>query len=249
MMTHIQLDNVNLDYIIKTGSESIKQTVMALLGRRSASARRSVFNTSYRALTDITLSFCHGDRVGILGRNGAGKSTLLRVLGGIYAPTLGTVSVQGKVNCLFDMSAGMNPEATGYENIVHLAVLRGLKKKEANDIVEDVADFTELGQFLSQPVRTYSAGMQLKLTFGVATKTSADILLVDEVIGVGDAVFMKKATARIETMIRSSGILVLTSHSEDAIRQFCNKAIVLEQGHLIFSGGVDEAIAHYNSRG
>jgi ABC-2 type transport system ATP-binding protein/lipopolysaccharide transport system ATP-binding protein len=247
-MSSIELNNVSLDYIIKTGSDSIKMTIVQLLNRavkRPGSNRVSIKNSSYRALNNINLTINTGDRIGLLGRNGAGKSTLLRVLAKIYRPDHGTVKINGKISSLFDVNLGMNVEATGYENIINLAIMRGLSKKEAIAITEEIESFTELGNFLNSPVKTYSAGMQMKLAFAVSTAIAPEIMLIDEIIGAGDMHFMEKAMKRLENMIEKSQVLALTSHSTDIIKKFCNKVVVLERGEIKFIGAVDEGIEYY----
>lgn len=250
MSAAIQLDKVCLDYIIKSGSDSLKKTILATfnaLVKNKSDKLKEVKNSSYRALNDVTLSINSQDRVGLLGRNGAGKSSLLRVMAKVYQPNFGTIKVSGTISSLFDVCLGMDSESTGYENIVHLAVMRGFSRKVAESIIADVEDFTELGNFLKAPVRTYSAGMLMKLAFAVATAIPPEIILIDEVIGAGDAYFMKKANARIASMVDKTQILVLTSHSTDIIRQFCNKTVVLEKGEVKFVGGTEDGIKFYES--
>jgi len=248
-MSSITLDNVSLDYIIKTGTDSVKKVFLnsayRLLNRNPQKTLVQTKHGSYRALNNISVNFNRGDRVALLGKNGAGKSTLLRVLAKIYLPTEGKIQVNGTISSLFDIGLGINREATGYENIVTLAILRGFSKKKAHAIIEDVETFTELGEFLKSPIRTYSSGMQMKLAFAVATAINPEILLLDEVIGVGDGHFMKKAVDRMKSKIDSADILVLTSHSEDIVKQFCNKAIVLEQGKIVFNGEINDAFDYY----
>lgn len=248
-MASIDLKDVCLDYIIKTGSHSIKKTAIHLLNnyvkRTPKTDAVSIRNSSYRALNNINLTLREGDRVGILGRNGAGKSTLLRVLAKIYSPNYGSIAINGKISSLFDVNLGMNPEATGYENIVNLAIMRGISKKSALAMISDIEQFTELGDFLKSPTKTYSAGMQIKLAFGVATAYPPEIMLIDEIIGVGDAYFMEKATRRLESMIEQSQILVLTSHSNEIVKRFCNKILVLDKGNIQFLGSVEEGIDFY----
>jgi ABC-2 type transport system ATP-binding protein/lipopolysaccharide transport system ATP-binding protein len=243
----IHLQQVCLDYTLKTGSVSLKKFLIRMLHHRSRGADPFFAHQQYRALDNITLSFKTGDRVAILGQNGAGKSTLLRVLAGIYKPQSGQVQVKGSISSLFDIDLGLNPEATGYENIMTLCILRGLSREEALASLPDIEAFTELGSFLKAPIRTYSAGMRIKLAYAVATSGRSDIFLVDEIIGVGDAVFMKKALHRFERFIHESHILVLTSHALDIVKSFCNKAIVLEAGKIAFSGDVSEAIGFYET--
>lgn len=251
MTTSIKLNNVSLDYIVKSGSDSLKRTVIATcnaLLNNNAAKLKEMQNTSYRALNNVTLDIKSQDRIGLLGRNGAGKSTLLRVMAKVYKPNTGSVAVSGKIASLFDVCLGMNNEATGYENIINLGIMRGLSKKIAETIVTDVENFTELGNFLNCPVRTYSSGMLMKLAFAVATAVAPEIILIDEVIGVGDAHFMKKANERIMNMIEKTQILVLTSHSTEIVRQFCNKTIVLDKGEVKFTGDTEAGIEFYEKR-
>lgn len=248
-MSSIELNNVCLDYIVKTGTISIKKSMVHLcrgLIQKNHDAT-AIQHSSFRALNNINLSIGMGDRFGLLGRNGAGKSTLLRVLAKIFKPSAGTLRINGSVSSLFDVQLGMNPEATGFENIINLAIMRGFSRSKAKSIITEVEAFTELGTFLNNPVRTYSTGMQMKLAFAVSTAFPPEILLIDEIIGAGDMHFMQKATARLENMIENSHALVLTSHSNDIIRQLCNKIVVLERGEIQYIGNVDEGIAFYQS--
>jgi len=244
-MSFIELNNVCLDYILKTGTDSFKQAVLSMLKSSKAAKKSCINNSTFQALDNINLKIKKGDRVGLLGRNGAGKSTLLRVMAKIYTPTKGFMSVNGAISNLFDVNLGINVEATGYENIINLGIMRGWSKQDACNIVSDIESFTELGEFLNKPVHTYSTGMQMKLAFSVATARPPEIVLIDEIIGAGDAYFMKKATRRIENMVDKSHILVLTSHSNEIIRNFCNKVCVLQEGRLIYSGDVTSGIKFY----
>lgn len=247
-MSSVTLKEVSLDYIVKTGTDSLKQSVVQILNKcvkKDHVRPVAIRNSAYRALNNINLTIKTGDRIGIVGRNGAGKSTLLRVLGKVYRPNHGQVLIHGKISSLFDINLGMNIEATGYENIINLSLMRGVSKKEARDMIQDVENFTELGEHLKYPVRTYSAGMRMKLAFAVATANVADIMLIDEVIGVGDSHFMDKAIERLENSIESSHILVLTSHAIETIERFCNKVLVLEAGEIKFLGSVQEGLDYY----
>lgn len=243
-MSSIELTDVSLDYLIKTGTASLKQALFSLF---HPSKTNNINNSKYQALNGINLKIGKGDRVGLLGQNGAGKSTLLRVMAKIYAPTSGVMQINGEISNLFDVNLGLNVEATGYENILNLGIMRGWSKKAAYSVVEDIESFTELGEFLKKPVCTYSTGMQMKLVFAVATALPPEIVLIDEIIGAGDARFMKKATLRIENMVDKSDILVLTSHSNEIIQRFCNKVAILEQGKVVFFGGVEEGIEAYQA--
>ncbi|MDF1684630.1 MAG: ATP-binding cassette domain-containing protein [Legionellaceae bacterium] len=245
-MSSIELTDVSLDYLIKTGTASLKQTLLSLFNP-SKNKHININNSKFRALNGINLKINKGDRVGLLGQNGAGKSTLLRVMAKIYAPTSGSLHINGEISNLFDVNLGLNVEATGYENILNLGIMRGWSKQDAYSIVEDIESFTELGDFLNKPVCTYSTGMQMKLVFAVATARPPEIVLIDEIIGAGDARFMKKATQRIEDMVNKSHILALTSHSNEIIQRFCNKVAILEKGKVIFFGDVAEGIDTYQA--
>ncbi len=199
-----------------------------------------------KALENITAVVDEGDRVGLIGHNGAGKTTLLRVLAGVYPPTGGTLSVRGRVSALLSPGLGMDVEDTGYENIRNIGLLLGMTKKEIDAKIDEIADFTELGGFLALPVRTYSSGMHLRLTFAVVTAIDPDILLLDEGLGAGDARFAERAQKRVDSLIGKASVMVLASHSEEMIRKSCNKAMLLDQGELVFYGPVGEAFEAYH---
>ncbi|MFN9212933.1 MAG: ABC transporter ATP-binding protein [Betaproteobacteria bacterium] len=199
------------------------------------------------AVNRVTLEFMHGERVALLGRNGAGKSTLLRLLGGIYPPTSGLVTIRGRVSSLTDMSMGMDMEATGYENVVLRGVVMGLTRRAARALTPDIEAFTELGNFLNLPVRTYSTGMLLRLAFAISTAVQPDILLLDEMVGAGDAAFIDKARQRIGGLIERASVMVLASHDEELVRQLCNRALWLDAGAVRADGPVDEVLASYRA--
>jgi ABC-2 type transport system ATP-binding protein/lipopolysaccharide transport system ATP-binding protein len=249
MSVTMNLEGVSLDYLIKTGSDSLKQTVFHLcngvLGRNIKEKKRLIKNDSFRALDGIDLQLQKGDRVGLLGKNGAGKSSLLRVMARIYKPSSGRIEVNGNISNLFDIHLGFNPEATGYENIINLGIMRGWNREQARSVVDEIEQFTELQHFLDKPVRTYSSGMHMKLAFAVATSTVSDILLIDEIIGVGDAQFMEKAQQRIMSLVNKVHILVLTSHSTEVIERFCNKVIVMDAGKIKYMGDCQSGIKFY----
>lgn len=248
-MSAIQLTNVSLDYILNSGSPSIKK--LAFHSLRSLFSKKSMHEkahkiTSFRALNNINITINKGDRVGVLGRNGSGKSTLLRVLARIYQPNHGALVIQGRISHLFDVTLGLNPDANGYENIAILGILGGVPKTHLHHLIRDVESFTELGEFLNQPIRTYSTGMKMKLAFAVATAKESEILLIDEIIGAGDGFFMDKATERLSGMIDNSHILVLTSHSYEIVRRFCNKILVLDRGEIQFFGDMETGFIWYD---
>lgn len=181
----------------------------------------------------------------MIGHNGAGKSTLLKTIAGIYEPSEGAISTSGTIASLLDISLGMNPESSGRENIYSRGMLLGMTKKEIDELSEDIIAFTELADFIDLPVRTYSSGMSVRLAFAISTAVKPDILLLDEVISAGDASFMERARRRIGELIESVGILVFSSHSEQDVKDFCNRGIVLDAGNIVFDGSVDAAFEYY----
>jgi ABC-type polysaccharide/polyol phosphate transport system ATPase subunit len=184
------------------------------------------------ALKDVSFTINEGDAVGLVGHNGAGKSTLLRTMAGIYNPVSGQVIRSGKVATLLDMGMGMDPELSGYENISRMLVLLGLEKHQIDKRKKDIEDFTQLGNFLQLPVRTYSTGMATRLSFAMATSVEPDILLVDEIFGTGDGDFQIRAKDRMLKLIESVGIFVFASHSHDMVKEYCNRFFYLEHGGL-----------------
>ncbi len=167
-----------------------------------------------------------------IGHNGSGKSTLLRTLAGIFAPTRGSISIEGRVSTVFGLGAGLQPELTGYENIIRMGIMLGASRAEAESHIPDIEEFSELGNFLAMPVSTYSDGMRTRLAFGVATAAHPEILLIDEVLGAGDAEFQVRAQRRLSGFIEKSSILVLASHSAQLITQFCSSTLQLAHGRI-----------------
>lgn len=245
-MAHIKLDDVEIAFAqTDARSQSLKQLAMSVFRGRKASVARA--GTVVRALRNVTLEFKDGDRVGLLGRNGAGKSTLLRVLSGVYDPHIGHVRIEGRTASLLSLGLGFFPDLTGKENILTSSMFYGPSRSEALARCDDIAAFTELSGSLDRPIRTYSAGMQMRLAFGVATAFDPEILLLDEVVGVGDHAFAARAAARIEALVGAVKILVLASHDEAALRRFCTRGIVLNNGEIKFDGRLDDAIKSYHS--
>jgi ABC-type polysaccharide/polyol phosphate transport system ATPase subunit len=244
-LTTIRLDDVSVDIpVYNFGSASLRKTLLGktIGGQFSQAGAHVIVN----ALKNISLEAQDGDRIGLIGSNGSGKSTLLRVLAGVYAPTSGTCEVRGDVVPMFDTSLGMNGDATGFESIRICSALWGLSRKQTAATLDDIIGFTELGDYLSMPIRTYSTGMRLRLAFAIATARKPDILLLDEVIGAGDANFFRKAFARLLNLVERSRILVVASHSSKLITELCNKAIWLHQGSLIAYGPVEAVVAAYD---
>jgi lipopolysaccharide transport system ATP-binding protein len=193
------------------------------------------------ALDALDFEFKDGDRVGLVGHNGSGKTTLLRVLSGIYSPTRGQLKIKGKTASLLDVSTGVDPDATGFENIYLRGIMNGFKPSMIRSKIDEIADFTELGEYLNLPVRTYSSGMMLRLTFAISTSIQADILLMDEWLSVGDADFREKAAKRLKSLVDNASILVIASHNPELIDNVCNKKLQLEHGKIVASEVLDKA--------
>jgi ABC-type polysaccharide/polyol phosphate transport system ATPase subunit len=200
-----------------------------------------------RVLEDISFDVHSGDRLGILGLNGAGKSTLLRLLAGIYHPTSGSLTVHGQAKGLFDVSMGMQQQATGLENIYLRGLQMGISLGEIKKKLPDIMEFTELGNDIHKVFDTYSSGMRLRLAFAVSTMIKPDILLMDEWLGAGDARFKAKVKTRMDSLIEGSHALVLASHSVPLLKQLCNKGLVLDKGKQMFFGDLSDAIDHYET--
>lgn len=243
-MAMIQLNSLSIDFpIYHLNARSIRKRFLRLTG--GALRKETEHTVIVKALDNITFTLEHGDRVGLIGHNGAGKSTLLRVLGKIYESNQGSIHIQGRVSPLLNVMLGINPESTGYENILVRGLLLGLSQAEIQAKMQEIADFTELGEYLSVPIRTYSAGMQLRLAFAVATCIKPDILLMDEIIEAGDATFKKKAETRLTEFIEQSSIMILASHSNETIQKLCNKIILLEKGRLKYIGPLEKGFEKY----
>lgn len=201
--------------------------------------------TVVRALQDVSFEFSDGDRVGLIGSNGSGKSTLLRVLAGIYEPSAGHLEVQGKAVALLEMGLGMDDSMTGYQNIKLRGMLLGMSPEEVEAKTAEIAEFTSLGDYLHLPIRAYSSGMRIRLAFAISTAVEAELLLLDEVIGVGDAAFLEKANARLKAFQDKANIVFIASHSAEVIIDMCNKVMWLEGGRLRFAGDVMEGLQAY----
>ncbi|MFI5400289.1 MAG: ABC transporter ATP-binding protein [SAR324 cluster bacterium] len=231
-MASIRLKNATIDFPIYSGSNrSVKQLVLSV-GTGGRIAKEAGKRITVRALDDVSLEVKDGERLGLIGPNGSGKTTLLRVMAGVYEPVQGSYWCDGRVTPLFDPQLGMDVEATGFENIIVRGLYMGLKRQEIEAKLPEIAEFTELGDYLAMPVRTYSSGMMLRLAFAVSTCVVPEILLMDEWISVGDASFLAKAQKRMADFVTRSSILVLATHNQQLMAQVCNRVIQLESGHV-----------------
>ena len=199
----------------------------------------------FEALKGVSFEIFEGEMVGIVGRNGSGKSTTLKIIAGVYHPTSGVVRVSGKVAALIELGAGFHPDLTGRENIVLNGLLIGLSKREIRAREERILDFAELGEFIDSPIKQYSSGMIVRLGFSIAMEVDPDILLIDEILAVGDAAFQQKCLARIDQFRRRKTI-VYVSHSAASVRELCSRALLLNEGVLVADGPPDQVLAEYN---
>jgi ABC-type polysaccharide/polyol phosphate transport system ATPase subunit len=241
-MARIDLDRVSLTFRVRRqrGRLTLKEYLVRGLFLRQAQAVMKV-----RALKDVSLRVRAGERVGIVGHNGAGKSTLLRLLAGIYPPTRGRRSVEGQISSLFDIALGFEPEATGWENIVYRGYLQRETPRSIAAKREAIAAFSELGDFLNMPVRYYSAGMLVRLAFSIATAVEPEVLLVDEVLSVGDMAFQDKARLRMREMMARAQLIVIVSHDVNALGQLCDRGVWMDHGRVRQEGPIDDVIDAY----
>lgn len=231
-MSTIHAQNLVVEFpVYGIKSRSLKNTLIKT-ATGGALAKNTADRIIVRALDGIDLDFKEGDRIGIVGHNGSGKSTLLRTIAGIYEPISGHIDVRGKVTTMLNLWLGMDSDATGYENIQLRGLLMGLRKNEIARLVEDIAEFSELGDYLEMPMRTYSSGMAMRLAFAISTTVTTDILLMDEWLSVGDREFSEKAQKRLLDYIDRAKILVLASHDPFLLKAVCNKVIRLEHGKI-----------------
>ncbi|MHA6797883.1 galactan export ABC transporter ATP-binding subunit Wzt/RfbE [Bounagaea algeriensis] len=242
-MVSIDVWNAAVDFpIFDAKSRSLKKAVLGKTGGKIGTDSKVPI---IEALHDINLSLRHGDRVALVGHNGAGKSTLLRLLSGIYEPTRGHARVAGRVAPVFDLGVGMDPEISGYENMLIRGLFLGMSRKEMLKRVDDIAEFTELGDYLEMPLRTYSTGMRVRLALGVVTSIDPEILILDEGIGAVDAEFLEKARDRLHALVRRSGILVFASHSDEFLIEMCDSALWMDRGQIKESGELRHVLTEY----
>jgi ABC-type polysaccharide/polyol phosphate transport system ATPase subunit len=229
-MAYINLKNVVVDFpIVNASSVSLQLRVFQALGGKLTSHHKTVI---IRALDGINLTLMDGDRLGIIGHNGSGKTTLLRVLAGVYPPGQGFATIKGSMSSFTDLTLGMDPESTGWENIIFRCAFMGLSFEEAKRRSPAIAEFSGLGEYLDLPARTYSTGMFLRLAFAISTSIEPEILIMDEMVSAGDAQFIIKAKQRLREVVDKANILALASHNMDMIQTICNKTVWLEKGMI-----------------
>lgn len=226
-MVSIRAENLGLSYRIRTPLRLITRDRRVPTGGTIGSSGRTHFVT---ALDGVSFSLMAGDRLGLIGSNGAGKTTLLKVLHGIYEPTAGHIAIDGRVDALFNINLGFRSEATGRRNILLRGLINGWTPEEIEARTDEIIAFSELGDFIDMPYKVYSQGMAARLAFSVATSFHPEILLMDEWIGAGDAIFQEKAKERMNEMSKQAGIIVLASHNDSLIKRVCNKVLVLDKG-------------------
>ena len=245
-MASIHFEDVVVDIpIFDASSRSLKNNVLAKATGGQIRPRDGSGKAVIRAIDGLTLDLQHGTRLALVGHNGAGKSTILRVMAGIYEPTGGSASIEGSVAAMFDIGFGMDPDATGWENIILRGMLLGYGRKDIEARAEAIGEWTELGEFLDMPLRTYSSGMSTRLAFAISTSIIPDILLVDEGIGAGDAAFLEKARRRLEEFVENVGVLVMASHSTELLREWCTHGLWMEHGRMRHLGPLEETLAAY----
>jgi len=232
-MARIIASNVSVEFPIYEASKRSLKKALVRAATGGVLSLDSSQHVTVRALNALNFDFRDGDRVGLLGHNGSGKSTLLRVLAGAYEPVSGSIEVDGKVASMLNVWLGMIIDATGRENIYLRGAVMGLKPPEIDAVLEDIVEFSELGDYIDMPLRTYSSGMQMRLAFSIATSVAADIVLMDEWLSAGDASFAEKAQQRLNRLLDRTGIFVVASHNEAMIKDTCNKIMRLDHGNML----------------
>ncbi|MEE1133537.1 ABC transporter ATP-binding protein [uncultured Methanobrevibacter sp.] len=236
----IKVEHLTMEFkITKDKIDTLKEYVIRTLKNNKNDKKK------IRVLDDITFNIYKGDRVGILGFNGAGKSTLLKILAGIYEPTYGKITINGKVAPLLELGAGFDKNYTGKNNIYLNGAFLSMDEKFINSKYDEIIEFSELGEYINYPVKNYSSGMRAKLGFSIATLVEPDILIIDEILSVGDIKFRKKSSEKIRSMMQDGVTVLLVSHSIGQIRDICDKCIWIEDGHLIMEGEANEVCDAY----
>jgi ABC-type polysaccharide/polyol phosphate transport system ATPase subunit len=248
-MARVILDGVTVSFPVFNANAKSLRANLLYLGSGGILGQDLRGHVTIAALSRVSLCVETGDRIAVIGRNGSGKSTLLKVIAGIYRPTEGSVRVDGRVSTVLGAGLVVDEELTGWEAIEYACLLRGIPRDRIDVLGKEVAEFTELGSYLAVPVRTYSAGMKMRLSFAVATCDAPDVLLIDEAIGAGDIYFLEKARQRARNFLEQSNILFLASHSEDMLQSICTKGVVLDQGEIVAAGPIRGALQAYHDVG
>lgn len=236
----ISVNHLTMEFkITKDKIDTLKEYVIRTLKRNKKEKQK------VRVLDDITFNVHKGERMGILGFNGAGKSTLLKILAGIYEPTYGNITINGKIAPLLELGAGFDKNYTGKNNIYLNGAFLSMTEDFIESKYDEILEFSELGEYINYPVKNYSSGMRAKLGFSIATLVNPDILIIDEILSVGDIKFRKKSSAKIKSMMEEGVTVLLVSHSINQIREICDKCIWIENGHLVMEGDVDEVCDAY----
>lgn len=248
-MAKIELNNISVSFpVYNLNARSFKKDFLRVATGGSVVEDKHQ-HMVVNALNELTLSLTNGDRIGLIGHNGSGKSTLLRLLAQIYEPTAGSMEIEGTISPMLDIMHGIETEFTGIENIYIRGTVLGLSRKEINAKIAEITEFSGLGDYLAMPIRTYSSGMRVRLAFAISTSIDPDILLIDEVFAAGDADFMQKARKKMVSLLDQSSIVLIATHADDLIKEFCNKALLLEGGRVKYFGSVDEALGIYHKKG
>lgn len=238
----ISISDVSLNYPLNNKGIGLLREI--LTGRVKKESTRM-----FRALEKISLDVKKGEVVGLMGANGSGKSTLLRVIAGIYAPDEGSVKVRGRVTLLAGIGTGFQYDLTGRENILLTGSIYGYSKKEISNMEEEIIEFSGVREFIDQPIRTYSAGMRARLGFAIVSNLEPDILLLDEVMSVGDTDFRQKSRNKIEQLIKGDATVVIVSHSKSIIKSMCDRVFAIDDGKIITDGSIETALEYYESIG
>jgi homopolymeric O-antigen transport system ATP-binding protein len=235
----IKLSNISKYYkLYDAPGDRLKETLHPL---------RKKYHKKFFALKNVDLEIKKGEIIGVMGKNGSGKSTLLKLITGVLCPSEGGVKVNGRISALLELGAGFNPLFTGLENIIFYGMVLGLSKEEIKQRLDEIIDFSGLDEFIYQPLKTYSSGMRSRLGFSVAAHIDADIVILDEVLSVGDAAFKKKCNKKIKELFRSGRTIILVTHSEGTIKKMCHRAILLREHKLAFSGNTNDVIREYHN--
>ena len=251
----LKIDNVSKQYKLgQIGGTTLRDELQRLRAKRKGledptkriGAKEYKPGETFMALDGVSFEVKKGERVGIIGRNGAGKSTLLKLISRVTAPTGGSIGLNGRVASMLEVGTGFHPELTGRENIYMNGAILGMTKAEIDRKIEDIIDFSEVRQFIDTPVKRYSSGMYVKLAFSVAAHLDSEIMILDEVLAVGDMAFLKKCLDKMSDVSRTQGRTILyVSHNMNTIRQLCDRVVVLDHGKVVFDGDVENGIGIY----